>query len=265
MRGLNRPRLTGTFDSIVRIACSYFRLTGFDIAGPSRVGGTAVYPVGGHHDELVDNWIHGSICQGVSMDSSTTDYVIEGNRVFDNGMHPTPCDQQAHGLYIQGNRHVVRNNLIHGNRHYGVQMYPSGSDNVLAYNTIVGNGIITGKSGVVLGGSDSMTRNRIVSNVISFNGAWGVHVFGSNGSCDIHGNLGFGNPSGDVEGGFPPGCVGSNSHGDPLFVNRSGLDFHTREGSPAIDRGDSLFSPPFDFDARARPQHAGPDIGAYER
>ena len=57
---------------------------------------------------------------------------------------------------------MVKNNLVYGNRNYGVQLYPSGSDNVIAYNTIVGNGITTGKSGIVLGGSVSMTGNRIV-------------------------------------------------------------------------------------------------------
>jgi hypothetical protein len=110
-----------------------------------------------------------------------------------------------------------------------------------------------------------MTGNRLVSNVIAFNGAWGIHVFGSNGSCDIHGNLGFANPAGDVEGGFPTGCVGVNLHGDPRFVDRAAFDFHVLQGSAAIDVGDPLFSPPVDFDALARPRGAGPDIGAYER
>ena len=263
--GLNRPRLVGTFDAIVRIACNYFRLEGFDIAGPSRVGGTAVFPARGNHAVLTDNWIHGSICQGVSMDSSVSDYVIEGNRVYDNGMQPTACDEQAHGLYVQGDRHVVRNNLVYGNRNYGIQLYPRGSDNLIAYNTIVGNGVTTGKSGIVLGGSTLMTGNRLVSNVIAFNGGWGIHVFGLNGSCDIHGNLGFGNPLGDIEGGFPIGCVGANSHGDPRFVDRPARDFHVLPGSPAIDAGDAFFSPPHDFDVVARPQGGGPDIGGFER
>jgi Right handed beta helix region len=263
--GLNRPRLTGTGDQLVRIDCNYFRLKGFDVAGPARVGGTNVYPAGGNHDELIDNWIHGSICQGVSMDSSTSDYVIEGNRVYDNGMQATACDQQAHGLYVQGDRHRIRNNLVYGNRTYGVQLYPIGSNNLVAYNTIVGNGVTTGKSGIVLGGSSLMVGNRLVSNITAYNGAWGIHVTPGNGSCDIHGNLGYGNPAGDVEPGFPAGCAGLNYHGDPRFADRAAANFHELQGSAAVDLGDLLFTPPLDFDALARPLGAGPDIGAYER
>jgi len=199
------------------------------------------------------------------MDSSTTDYVIEGNKVYDNGNQPTACDEQAHGLYVQGDGHRVRNNLVYGNHNYGIQLYPSGSYNLVAFNTIVGNGVTTGKSGIVLGGSSGMVGNRLVSNITAYNGAWGIHVTDGNGSCDIHGNLGFGNPSGDVESGFPTGCVGPNLHGDPRFADRAAGNFHELQGSAAIDAGDLLFTPPLDFDALARPLGLGPDVGAYER
>ena len=82
-------------------------------------------------------------------------------------------------------------------------------------------------------------------------------------ACDIHGNLGFGNRQGDIEGGFPSGCVRVNLHGDPLFVG--GVDYHLLLGSPAIDAGDPLFAPGLDRDRIGRPRGAGPDIGAYER
>ena len=89
--------------------------------------------------------------------------------MFENGVAGT-CDQQAHGLYVQGDRHVVVNNVIFGNHDYGIQRYPSGSDAVIAFNTIVSNGLVTGKSGIVLGGTSG---DAVVSNILAFNGAFG--------------------------------------------------------------------------------------------
>ena len=263
-------RITGTSDAVVQIACNYFRFEGFDVAGPSRVGGTNVYPEGGsHHDELVGNWIHGSICQGVSMDSTTSDWVIAANRVYDNGNQPTACDEQAHGLYVEGDRHRVLNNVVYDNHNYGIQRYPEGSNAVIAYNTVAYNGLVTGKSGIVFGResqSQTMSGDVIVGNIVAFNGGFGIHrgPYAPT-SCDIHGNVLFGNPDGGVESGFPAGCVGSNIGANPLFVDGTGRNFHLGAGSSAIDVGDRLFAPPVDFDGVTRPRGAGPDVGGYER
>ena len=151
------PVLTGAVDGIIKISCDYFSVQGFNIAGPAVVGGTNIYPMGGSsHIRLIGNDIHGSVCQGISMDPDTTDYEILGNRIHHNGVQPTACDQQAHGLYLQGDRHVVKNNLLHDNHDYGIQAYPYGRDSVIAYNVSVNNG----KAGIVMGGNGSGTWAR---------------------------------------------------------------------------------------------------------
>ncbi len=50
---------------------------------------------------------------------------------------------------------------------------------------------------------------------------------------------------------------------NPLFANMGGGDYHLQAGSPAIDAGLNL-GYPLDFDGKAVPQGAAPDIGAYE-
>ena len=252
--------LTGAFGSILTMDCDYFEVQGFDIAGPAIVNGTNIYPVSGSdHGRLIDNDIHGSICQGISMDPNTAEYEIIGNRIHHNGVQETPCDQQAHGLYLQGDRHVVQNNLVYENHNYGIHRWPEGNDALIAYNTIAFNG----SSGIILGGSNAMTGNRIVSNVIAFNGRFGISR-NPNGSCDIYGNVIFGNTLGGLEPGFPPQCVGPNQQGDPRFVNVQRRDFHLLNGSPAIDAGDPVYAPGFDHDGLSRRLGAGPDIGAFE-
>jgi hypothetical protein len=254
-----KPSITwsGPDQQVLRIACAYFEVRGLDLSGPNVDNSTVIYPASGHDVTIAGNLIHGGRCQGVSMEPSTYDYVIEGNVVYDNGTGGKACDEQAHGLYLKGNYHLVRNNIVRNNHDYGIQRWPSGSGSTIAFNTVVFNG----RSGLVLGGSNG---DHIVSNIFAYNGAFGIHRGSPEPySCDIHGNLGWSNPSGDIEGGgWPKGCDGLNFHGDPAFA--SGADYHLTLGSAAIGLGDLLYAPPFDFDGVERPQGLAPDIGAYE-
>jgi hypothetical protein len=73
-----------------------------------------------------------------------------------------------------------------------------------------------------------------------------------------------------------PSWSTNNISADPLFVNRSGNDFHIQSGSPAVDAGLIISSAnsyngypvwngtPMDRDGVTRPQGSGYDIGAYE-
>lgn len=61
------------------------------------------------------------------------------------------------------------------------------------------------------------------------------------------------------------GTNGTNYEANPLFINRSTLNFTLQSTSPAIDAGALLLSP-FNYDILGvmRPIGAGYDIGAYE-
>ena len=173
------PVLNGAVDGIVKISCDYFTVEGFDIAGPAVVGGTNIYPTSGSdHIRIVGNDIHGSICQGISMDPNTADYEILGNRIHHNGVQSQGCDQQAHGLYLQGDRHLVNNNLFYDNHDYGIQAYPYGRNSVIAYNVSTHNG----KAGIVMGGGGSgpsgtgVAGMMLIANIFSTNSTYGVHV-----------------------------------------------------------------------------------------
>jgi hypothetical protein len=46
---------------------------------------------------------------------------------------------------------------------------------------------------------------------------------------------------------------------NPLYVNRSGGDYHLQAGSPARNAGDPAYTPPLDADGNPR---SGPHLGA---
>lgn len=63
--------------------------------------------------------------------------------------------------------------------------------------------------------------------------------------------------------GSAPGACTNNKNVDPLFVNRSGHDFHLQTGSAAIGSGLNL-GLLVDFDGTARPVTGAPSLGAFE-
>jgi chitodextrinase len=250
-----QPVMAGAVDGVLRVTCSYLRFQGFKLAGPACLNCTIMYGKSGSHVTLADNEITGSVCQGMNLSSVTTDWVVVGNRVHDNGF---ACDEPAHGMYVQGARHLIANNLIYDTHDYGIHLYPVAQDVRLVGNTIVRSG----RSGIIMGGSGGVSGAVVVNNILANNAEWGVRPYAGLSSCDIHGNLTYGNPKGGLQAtGFPAGCPGANMNANPLLAP----DLTVASNSPAVDAADraQAVSPAFGGDAR--PQGAGPDIGAFER
>ena len=97
---------------------------------------------GAAHDvEITDNEVRGNTAgSGIFTEASTARLKILRNSFHDN-VDVVNCNgAQAHGMYIQGNHHVVANNLVYDNVDpdggFGIQLYPTGFGSVVSQNTV---------------------------------------------------------------------------------------------------------------------------------
>jgi hypothetical protein len=240
-------------------SAAYIRVRGFLFEDSPHTSGGNV-DVYGHHIELSGNDVRDGKDQGIYTAEESHDVQILGNVIHDNG---EGIAHQSHGIYLQGDDHLVANNVIHDQPEgFGIHVYDRNSRSIIASNTVIDSGY----SGIVVGGSGGVDNIRIVNNVFAFNAEWGI---ARDSTCPTASradhNVVFGNESGQLQG----GCSGLDSSrgnrlADPLFVDYENRDLHVAAGSPALDYALPEYSPAGDYDGRARPQ-AGPDAGAYER
>ena len=238
---------------------AYFRLRGFVIQGyPLSTGGAV--DLHGHHLEISNNEITGSTNHAIYTDEPSHHIQLLANRIHHNGQG---LAEQSHGIYLQGNDHLVASNVIHDQPHgFGIQLYDRASRAMVVGNTITHSAA----SGIVVGGAGGVDNARIQNNVLAYNGGRGV---GTDTACPTTSiadhNLAFGNDLGAFSTACPGlDLSGGNLETDPRFVNVAGRDLHLQGGSPAIDYGVLPYSPATDFEGTARTFGAGPDVGAYE-
>jgi hypothetical protein len=256
-----RPIVNGGGERPLEISASgaYFRIKGFVFQNsPYNSGGNV--DLYGHHLEISANEVRNSQDQGIYSDEDSHHAQLLGNWVHSNGRGVI---HQSHGIYLQGNDHLVANNVIHDHgKGFGIQVYDRNSRSIITANTVTG----AGHSGIVVGGSGGVDNIRVVNNVFAFNAHYGIsHDSTCPTASRADHNVVFGNAWGPTH----PGCSGldysrGNRTTDPLFVNYGARNLHVNAGSPAVDYALPEFSPGADFDGRARPQ-AAPDAGAFER
>lgn len=245
---------------------AYLRVESCRFAGSGVTAG-GIIDLYGSHIAIVGNEITGSRDNGIYTDEKADHASIVGNRIHDNGDLDV---NQDHGIYLQGDDHLVANNLIYNHpQGFGIQNYDYGRRARIVNNTIFHNGY--GRpccGGIVVGGSGngpegSGVRDAVVANnIVTSNAYFSISVdSAAPASCDVHANLSFGTVI--KASGWPSGCVGANAVGDPLYV--SPPDFHLLPGSPGIDAGDPALAVSPDLDGVTRPRGARPDLGAYER
>ena len=239
---------------------AYFRFRGFVIEkAPGTSGGNV--DVYGHDVEISRNEIRLGKDQGVYTAEESDHVQIVGNWIHDNG---EGIAHQSHGIYLQGDDHLVANNVIHDHpKGFGIQVYDQGQRAIVTGNTITG----AGHSGIVVGGSGGVSGVHVHNNVFAFNSQWGISHDSAcpTGSVADH-NVLYGNGYGPTR----TGCsglsfAGGNRTTDPLFASYSSRNLHLLPGSPAVDYGLLQYSPATDHEGYARTYGGGPDAGAYER
>ena len=256
-----RPVLRSSGDHPLRVNGSgaWFRFRGFVIENhPGTSGGNV--DLYGSFLEISNNEIRGSVDQGIYTDEESDHNYIINNWIHHNGEGRT---HQSHGIYLQGDDHLVANNVIHDHPEgFGIQVYDKGARAIVVNNTITSSA----HSGIVVGGSGGVSGVVVRNNILAFNAHWGIsHDSSCPSSSVADTNVLFGNAWGATQSGCSGlSYAGGNTELDPMFVNYGALNLHLLALSPAIGRTRGEWSPRFDRDGETRPQGSASDAGAYE-
>jgi hypothetical protein len=238
---------------------AYFRFKGFVIQGhPGNSGGNV--DIYGHHVELSWNEIRFGSDQGVYTDEASDHAQIVNNWIHDNG---EGVIHQSHGIYLQGDDHVVANNVIHDHsKGFGIQVYDRNSRAIVTGNTVTG----AGHSGIVVGGSGGVDNVHVHNNVFAFNAHYGIsHDSACPTSSVADHNVVYGNGWGATQAGCSGlSYAGGNRTTDPLFVSYATRNLHLQAGSAALGYALPEYTPSVDQDGQPRPQGSGPDAAADE-
>jgi hypothetical protein len=264
--GESRPVLRVTNDHVLRAETSaaYWRFRGFTFRDSDITSGGLV-DLYGHHLEFSGNELTNSGDQDFYLDEGSHHVQLLGNWIHHSGLGRT---HQSHGAYLQGNDHLVANNLIHDHPYgFGIQVYDRGLRSIVVSNTITHNS----HSGIVVGGSGGVSGVVIRNNVLAYNDDYGIawdstcpnatagttyadhNVIYANGWAPI-----------DTQVCSATSTVAGNRTTDPLFVDLAGRNLHLRSGSGAFGYALPDWSPARDYDDEPRPLGSVPDAGAYE-
>jgi hypothetical protein len=264
--GEARPVLRATDDHVLRVneEGAYWRFRGFTFRDANITSGGLV-DLYGHHLELSGNELTASGDQDFYLDEASHHVQLLGNHMHHSGLGRT---HQSHGAYVQGDDHLVANNLIHDHPYgFGIQVYDKGLRSIVVNNTITHNA----HSGIVVGGGGGVSGVIVRNNILAYNEDQGLSwdstcPDGSAGTTEADHNVIFGNANGAIDDQDCPATstAGGNRLSDPLFVDVGARNFHLRPGSPAFGYSLAEWTPANDFDGEPRGQGGASDAGAYE-
>jgi parallel beta-helix repeat protein len=232
---------------------------GIDVKGASRDGRV-------HH-----NLVHDLVRLGIYVDSYNKlaeSIIVDSNTVYN-------C---AEGIAVSSEmggtvkKIKLVNNILYNNRNNGIVVSSWKGDGwrkdiEIINNTVVRNGFNLGNRGARGGGITLKTANAsgviIRNNIVSQNNLWQILVNKKALELVVDYNLI------DAFRGYTEGNQQEEKgkfyiNGNPLFVDANGGNFRLKINSPAIDRGNNLFAPEWDFDSNARPKDKAVDVGAFE-
>lgn len=235
----------------------------------------------GDYPLIRGNKIHDNAACGLHMngdismggDGIISGALVENNIIYNNGM------KGGSGINCDGVRNsIIRNNLLYNNHASGISLYcidggASSNNNLVYHNTV----IVASDGRWALNLKDSSSQNKIYNNILLNNntGRGSINTDSTNGlQSDYNVITTNSHPvTPDDDGTYPSfsqwQALGFDKHSirttsDQLFVNHSQNNYALKNGSPAIDKGTSLYSYFRDIKGNNRPQGNGYDIGAYE-
>ena len=216
-------------------------------------------------------WIGGA---GIYVESPSATSTIESNLIKDNNQASAQWvdhQESAGGIALHNSPAVVRNNIIVGNVHTGLNLYGSAASSASVVNNTIADNTWDGIS--LYGASPTIANNLLVGN-----GDYGISEENTSADPAVSYNLFHDNTDGVyLDEGETPHLTTTtlnalvaeahdNLDGDPAFVDQAGGNYHLTAGSPAIDVGDNNAPglPDTDFDGNSRIVNGVVDIGADE-
>jgi hypothetical protein len=250
------------------------------------------------HDLTIrHNWIHHGFPASAILGAGGTRVLIEGNTINHNAY--VEGTKGGYGLYANGSKYTIVNNVFYDNSGFHIQHNGSGSamydpakyvgpefaesvdwlvaNNVFAYShnkpAYVVWGALTSRLRIEnnIFYENCVTCSTSDANAIAFLGP------GSASGMQFRNNLAYASEAGGLKWIIGDGVEGTHytlsgnivNSDDPRFVNApaklpASPNFALTEKSPAIDKGVPLTETKIAFDGTPRPQGRAYDIGAYE-
>lgn len=257
----------------IKTGCDWVMIDGFESSGARYTG----IKTDADYTVVRNCRIHNNALQGIEA-HGVRGTVIENNVVEFNGEHVQFC----HGIYADGDRLTIRNNIIRFNSGWGLHLYPAIANSTIENNLIHANE----RWGIGLYSKPGVGSNRIVNNTIVLNGN-GIAVKNARDEVIanniIVNNTGWAfekaEPIENLDGGYSnkskitidynlclPRFRGAGPHGvsaDPMFLDAGKGAFYLQKGSPAIEKGSQEYAPKRDFFGRPRPEGKAPDLGCF--
>jgi len=261
---------TDVIHIMFNVPSHYIIIDGFTFDGSGQpegqgIGTSSATQGDFHHIRITNSEFKNIRCDSI-VSSGATFMEITGNLIHDGGDSTSGVGSvgYCHGIYASSlsSNWLVEYNQVYNYQGYGIHFYgPNQQDNTVRYNITHHNGLISGQSGMIVGGIGAKVYNNlsysngdsgitlkysscqnsfIYNNTTYANGAYGILDVGCSGNT-YKNNIALANPNDQIAFIKSSGQVSSNNittgTASSIFVNATNANFNLRAGSPATNGG----------------------------